>query len=38
MAVLLLPAESLQSGRYSVELREQGDERPLGSHAFVVER
>jgi hypothetical protein len=38
MAVLLLPAESLQSGRYSVELREQGAERPLGSHAFVVER
>lgn len=38
MAVLVLPAESLQSGRYSVVLREQESDRPLGSHTFVVDR
>jgi anti-sigma factor RsiW len=38
MAVLVLPAQSLQSGRYSVDLREDVSDRPLGSHTFVVER
>lgn len=38
MAILLLPTESLQSGRYAVDLREEESDRPLGSHAFMVER
>ncbi|HSL84995.1 MAG TPA: hypothetical protein VLF66_19625 [Thermoanaerobaculia bacterium] len=38
MAVVVLPAQSLQSGRYSVTVKEQGSDHPLGSHAFVVER
>jgi hypothetical protein len=38
MAVLVLPAESLESGRYAVALREEGSDRPLASHAFAVDR
>jgi len=38
MAVLVLPAQSLQSGRYTVAVREQGSDHPLGSHGFDVKR